>query len=34
MNVRLRFSVDRLGVGYNDIVLVYGNRPDEIDEKA
>jgi hypothetical protein len=34
VNVRLRFSVYRLGVGYNDIVLVYGNRPDEIDEKA
>ena len=34
VNVRLRFSVDRLGVGPNDIVLVYGDRSDEIDEKA
>lgn len=34
VNVRLRFSVDRLGMGSNDIVLVYGNRPDEVDENA
>ena len=34
VNVRLRFSVARLGVGPNDIVLVYGDRPDETDEMA
>jgi adenylate cyclase len=33
-NVRLRFSVDRLGASLNDAVIVYGEDPELVDEAA
>jgi TolB-like protein len=33
-NVRLRFSVDRLGASLNGVVIVYGEDPELVDEAA
>jgi adenylate cyclase len=33
-NVRLRFSVDRLGVGLDDVAIIYGEAPALVDEAA